>query len=50
MEHLKISSTKRKSEAINLKGLSAAEAEIGKDGSQSTFLLEEVSTLARIIN
>ena len=33
-----------------MKGVGAAEAEIGEGGSQSTYLLAEVSVLARKIN
>ena len=50
MQYVKLSGQKRKSQAIDLKGLGAAEEEIAEDGSKSTYLMEEVSTLARLIN
>jgi len=50
MQYIKLSDKKPKAEAFNLRGLGAAAAEIGEGGSQSTYLLEEVSALARFIN
>ena len=49
MEYIKVSGKKRKSKPVNMHGIGAAEEEIS-GMSKSTYLREEVSTFARVIN
>ena len=50
MKHFKVAGQRRTSEQVNLKGLGTAQQFGGGGTSQSTYLLEEVSAIARKIN
>ena len=50
MQQMKDGGEKRKKNSTFIKGRGAAATVLGKAGSQSLYLQEEVSTVARIIN
>ena len=50
MKEIKLRNKKRKTEAIDVKGVGAGETVVGRSGGASIYLHEEVSVLARTFN